>query len=70
MLNYTLFFIRIQFIRILRLRFGTTFFRKWRNIRLLQKKVLSNETASQEKQFKHVFGGRGEWAITRNWPQI
>ena len=48
------------------MRFGTTFFRKWRNMRLLQKKVLSNETASQEKHFKHVFGGRGEWAITKN----
>ena len=40
------FFIRIQFIRILRLKFSTKMFRKWGNIRLLQKKVLSNETAS------------------------
>jgi len=34
------FFIRIQFIRILRLRFGTNFFRKWGNIRQLQKKIM------------------------------
>ena len=25
---------------------------------------MSNETASQEKQFKHIFRGRGEWKIT------
>ena len=27
---------------------------------------MSNERASQEKQFKHIFGGRGEWKITKN----
>ena len=63
------FFIRIQFIRIQRLRFGTIFFRKWGNIRPLQKKSMSNETASQEKQFKHIFSGRGEWKITKNCPR-
>ena len=41
---HTFFFIRIQFIRILRLRFGTNFFRKWGNICTLQKKGMSNKT--------------------------
>ena len=27
---------------------------------------MSNERASQENQFKHIFGGRGEWEITKN----
>ena len=31
---------------------------------------MSNKTASQEKQFKHIFWGRGEWKITKNWPRI
>ena len=52
------FYIRIQFIRILRLRFGTNFFRKWGNIRPLQKKRMSNETASREKKFKVIGGSR------------
>ena len=56
----TLFFIRIQFIRILRLRFGANCFRKLENIRPLQKKIMSNETTSQEKQFNHIFRGSGE----------
>ena len=64
------FFIRIQFIRIPRLRFGTNVFRKWGNIRPLQKKSMSNETTNQEKQFKHIFmstlmsqinGGANNW---------
>ena len=42
-------------IRVPRLRFGTSFFREWENNRQLQKKTISNETASQEKQFKHIF---------------
>ena len=55
-ITHTLFFyIRIQFIRILRLRFGTNFLRKWGNICPLQKKSMSNETASQKKQFKYIF---------------
>ena len=54
----------------MRLRFGTKIFRKLGNIRALQKKDMSNETASQEKQFMHIFGGRGEWKITKNWPRI
>ena len=24
-----------------------------------------NETSSQEKQFKHIFGARAEWKITK-----
>ena len=32
-----------------------SFFRGWENIRQLQKKSMLNETASQEKQFKHIF---------------
>ena len=35
-------------------------FKKKGNIRPLQKKSMSNETASQEKQFKHTFRGRGD----------
>ena len=54
------FLIRILFIRIPRLIFGTNFFRKWGYIRPLQNKSISNETASQEKQFKHIFRGRGK----------
>ena len=46
------------------------FSEKWGNIRPLQNKSMSNETASQEKQFKHIFRGRGEWKITKNWPRI
>ena len=37
------------------MRFGTIFSREWENIRQLQNKSISNETASQEKQFKHIF---------------
>ena len=69
-IQYTLFFIRIQFIRILRRRFDTNFFRKWGNIRALEKKGMLNETSSQEKEFKHIFGARAEWKITKNWPLI
>ena len=40
------------------MRFGINFFRKWGNIRSLQQNDMSNETVSQEKQFKHIFWGR------------
>ena len=62
--GYTLFF-----IRILRLRFGTMFFIKWGNIRPLQKKSMSNETASQEKQFKGV-GGETSWAYMKVFTKL
>ena len=32
-----------------------SFSREWENTRQLQKKSMLNETASQEKQFKHIF---------------
>ena len=57
-------------MRILRLRFRTKFFRKLRNTCPLQKKGMTNERASQEKQFKHIFGVRGEWEITKIWARI
>ena len=69
-IQYTLFFIRIQFIRILRRRFRTNFFRKLGNIRALEKKGMLNETSSQEKRFKHIFGARAERKITKKWPLI
>ena len=50
-------FIAYKKIRVMRMRFGTNFSREWENIRQLQKKSISNETASQEKQFKHIFKG-------------
>ena len=65
-------FIRILFIRTTgtRLRFGPKYFRKWRNIGPLQKQNMSNETVCQEKHFKRIIGGRGEWEITQTSPRI
>ena len=35
------------------------------NIRALEMKGMLNETSSQEKQFKHIFGTRTEWKNTK-----
>ena len=56
---HSFFYIRIQFIRILRLRFAKNIIRKQGNICSLQKQSMSNEsTHHQEKQFKHISRGR------------
>ena len=51
------FFIRIQFNKNTEGEIWYHFFQKIGNIHPLQKKSMSNETASQEKRFKHIFEG-------------
>ena len=53
-----IFFIRIYFIRILRLRFATGIFEKLRKTCFLAKQTTKPERVDQEKQFKHEIRGR------------
>ena len=52
-------------MRILRLRLALNVSRKQGNICPSQKSI-SNETTHQEKQFKHILGGRGKWKYPKS----
>ena len=64
-MTYTLFFIRIFFIRITEAQIWSKIIPKTAKNLLAEKKTSPNETVHRKKHFKHSFGGRGRWEIRK-----
>ena len=62
---YTLFFIRIFFIRITEAQIWSKIIPKTAKNLLAEKKTSPNVTVHRKKHFKHSFGGRGRWEIRK-----